>query len=43
MMDEIVLNIPKKKKQELIEIAHKRGLVLNEYIWILINNRIEDI
>ena len=38
-MDEIVLNIPKKKKQELIEIAHKRGLVLNEYIWILINSR----
>ena len=42
-MDEIVLNIPKKKKQELIKIAHKRGLVLNEYIWILINNRIDNV
>ena len=42
-MEKIELYISKKRKQELIKIAHKRGLVLNEYIWIIINNRIEDI
>ena len=39
-METIVLNISKKTKQEPIDIAHKKGMALNEFIRLLVLNRI---
>ena len=39
-MENITLRISKKLKQELIQIAHQKGMVLNEYLNILLVNKI---
>jgi len=39
-MEKIKLSISKKLKQELIQIAHQKGMVLNEYLNILLLNKI---
>ena len=39
-MENITLRISKKLKQELIQIAHQKELVLNEYLNILLLNKI---
>ena len=35
-MEKITLNISKKIKKELVQIAHQKGMVLNEYLNILL-------
>ena len=40
VMEKITLRISKKLKQELIQIAHQKGMVLNEYLNILLVNKI---
>jgi hypothetical protein len=39
-MENITLRISKTLKQELIQIAHQNGMVLNEYLNILLVNKI---
>ena len=39
-MEKITLSISKKLKQELVQIAHQKGMVLNEYLNILLINKI---
>jgi hypothetical protein len=38
-MENITLRISKKLKQELVQIAHQKGMVLNEYLNILLVNK----
>ena len=35
-MEQITIEIPIKRKKELMAIAHKKGLLLNEYLNIKI-------
>ena len=42
-MEKITLSISKKLKQELVQIAHQKGMVLNEYLNILLVNKILNI
>jgi len=39
-MEKITLSISKKLKQELVQIAHQKGMVLNVYLNILLINKI---
>jgi len=39
-MGKITLSLSQKRKQELIEIAHQKGMLLNEYLNILLLNKI---
>ena len=39
-MKKITIEIPIKRKKELIAIAHKKGLLLNEYLNIVLLNKI---
>ena len=39
-MEKLTLSITKKLKQELVQIAHQKGMVLNEYLNILLLNKI---
>ena len=39
-MENITLRISKRLKQELIQIAHQKGLLMNEYLNTLLVNKI---
>jgi uncharacterized protein YunC (DUF1805 family) len=39
-MEQITIKIPVKLKRELMAIAHQKGMVLNEYLNILLVNKI---
>ena len=39
-MGKLTLSISKKLKQELVQIVHQKGMVLNEYLNILLLNKI---
>ena len=39
-MEKITIEIPVKLKSELMAIAHQKGLLLNEYLNILLVNKI---
>jgi len=39
-MKKITIEIPIKRKKELMAIAHKKGLLLNEYLNIVLFNKI---
>jgi uncharacterized protein YunC (DUF1805 family) len=39
-MEQITIKIPVKLKSELMAIAHQKGMVLNEYLNILLLNKI---
>ena len=39
-MEKITIEIPVKRKKELMAIAHKKGLLLNEYFNIVLLNKI---
>jgi len=39
-MEKITIKISIKRKKELMAIAHKKGLLLNEYLNILLLNKI---
>ena len=39
-MEKITIKIPVKRKKELMVIAHKKGLLLNEYLNIELLNKI---
>jgi len=39
-MDKMILSVIKKRMQKLTQIAHQKGLVFNEYLNILLLNKI---
>ena len=39
-MEQITIEIPIKIKKELMSLAHEKGLLLNEYLNILLLNKI---
>ena len=39
-MEKITLTITQRSKKKLIAIAHQKGMVLNEYLNILLLNKI---
>jgi uncharacterized protein YunC (DUF1805 family) len=39
-MEQITIEIPIKIKKELMALAHEKGLLLNEYLNILLLNKI---
>ena len=39
-MEKIIIKTPIKRKKELMAIAHKKGLLLNEYLNIVLLNKI---
>ena len=40
IMEQITIKISIKRKKELMAIAHKKGLLLNEYLNIVLLNKI---
>ena len=39
-MEQITIEVPVKLKSELMAIAHEKGMLLNEYLNILLVNKI---
>jgi len=39
-MEKIKLSITQRSKKKLLQIAHQKGMVLNEYLNILLLNKI---
>ena len=39
-MEKITIDMPIKRKKELMAIAHKKGLLLNEYLNIVLLKKI---